>query len=225
MATISLFGNLQTTDAFAAGKKNNKPTKKKGSKNVVGKGFGSSTGPTLEEVVAGIPNRIPSNPLECECPCGVFPGKLYKDCCEPFHSKEKLPASPMDVLRTRYTAFAWRMPLYIVDTTHPECDDWRKDRVTWVKDLHRDGMFDSYDFVNLEMGDQEISEDNDKEGFLEFKVNLRANESMGDEVKGQEIVVNERSKFICAGNPASWLYAGGDVTSDVAGLEDVILNQ
>lgn len=108
MATISLFGNrnLQTTDAFAAGKKNNKPKKKKGSKNVVGKGFGSSAGPTLEEVVAGIPNRIPSNPLECECPCGVFPGKLYKDCCEPFHSKEKLPASPMDVLRTRYTAFA-----------------------------------------------------------------------------------------------------------------------
>jgi SEC-C motif-containing protein len=117
------------------------------------------------------------------------------------------------------------MPLYVVDTTHPECDDFRKDKVAWVKDLNRDGMFDSYDFLSLEAGSQEISEDNDKEGFLEFKVNLRANESMGGEIKGQEIVVRERSRFLCVGEPASWLYAGGDVTSDIAGLEDVVLNK
>jgi len=87
-------------DAFAAGKKG-----KKGSKTVIGKGFGSvPTQPTLEEVVAKFPNRIPNNAEECECPCGS--GKVYKNCCGPFHKKEKYPGSPIDVLRSRYTAFA-----------------------------------------------------------------------------------------------------------------------
>ena len=89
---------IESADAFAAGRKG-----KKGA--VIGKGFGAiPTQPTLEEVVAKFPNRIPNNAEECECPCGS--GKVYKNCCGPFHKKEKYPGSPIDVLRTRYTAFA-----------------------------------------------------------------------------------------------------------------------
>jgi len=104
------------------------------------------------------------------------------------------------------------------------CSDYEKDKMAWVKDLSRDGMFDSYEFVGLDAEPQEISEDNDKEGFINFKVNLRANENLGDEVEGQEIVVREKSRFLCSGEPASWSYAGGDVSSEVAGLEGVKLN-
>ena len=85
-------------------------------------------------------------------------------------------------------------------------------------------MFDSYDFINLEAGAQEISADNDKEGFIDFRVNLRANANLGNHIEGQEIVVREKSRFLCSGDPASWTYAGGEVTSDIAGLEDVVLN-
>jgi len=89
---------IESADAFAAGRKG-----KKGA--VIGKGFGTvPTQPTLEEVVAKFPNRIPKNAEECECPCGS--GKVYKNCCGPFHKKEKYPGSPIDVLRSRYTAFA-----------------------------------------------------------------------------------------------------------------------
>ena len=105
--SLLLLNNLPSIEAFAAGKKN-RGKGKKGSKNVVGRGFGSSTQPSLEEVVAKFPNRMPPNALECECPCGTYAGKLYKDCCAPFHNKEKLPSSPLDVLRTRYTAFVVR---------------------------------------------------------------------------------------------------------------------
>jgi hypothetical protein len=91
---------LRMVDAFAAGNKG-----KKGNKTVVGKGFGiSSKQPSLEEVVAKFPNRIPDNAEECECPCGS--DKVYRRCCGPFHKKEKLPSSPIDVLRSRYSAFA-----------------------------------------------------------------------------------------------------------------------
>jgi len=205
---------LPAVDSFAAGRK--------GGKKNVGRGFGlTPKQPSLEEVVAKFPVRVPANAPECKCPCGS--GKVYMNCCEPFHQKEKLPGSPLDVLRSRYTAFVWRLPLYILDTTHHVCTDFRTDKVAWVKDLNRDGMFDSYDFINLEAGPQEISEDNDKEGFIEFKVTLRANSKIG-EVEGQMIVVREKSRFLCSGDPASWLYADGTVTSDVAGLEDVVLN-
>jgi SEC-C motif-containing protein len=110
------------------------------------------------------------------------------------------------------------MPLYIIDTTHPECSDFRKDKIGWLKDLNRDGMFDSYDFMGLEPGPQEISEDDDKEGFIEFRVRLR------DRIQRQDIVIREKSRFLCSGDPPSWLYAGGTVTSEVKGLEDIVLN-
>ena len=42
--------------------------------------------------------------------------------------------------------------------------------MAWAKELSRDGMFDSYEFVSLDAEPQEISEDNDKEGFVNFKV-------------------------------------------------------
>jgi len=113
--------------------------------------------------------------------------------------------------------------LYIIDTTHSTSRDYMKDKVSWAKELNRNGMFDSYDFISLQVGEEEFSLDNDDEGFLEFKVNLKANKKSGDHIEGQEIVVKERSRFLRTKN-GGWKYAGGDVTSDVAGLEDAILN-
>mmetsp|Transcript_13970 Transcript_13970/g.20459 ORF Transcript_13970/g.20459 Transcript_13970/m.20459 type:complete len:235 (-) Transcript_13970:767-1471(-) len=221
--SLTLVQSLPVTPTFAASKKGGKNKRK----NVVGKGFGAApAAPDLQEVVAKFPTRVPEQAQQCECPCAWTPGKLYKDCCEPFHLKEKEPESPVEVLRSRYSAFAWRMPLYILETTHPECRDYRKDKVAWIKDLNRDGMFDSYDFCKLEASPQEFSEINPNEGFIRFKVTLRANESSGSHIEGQEIVIQEKSRFLNVGGDGKvcWKYAGGEVTSEVAGLEDAILN-
>lgn len=209
------------SSGFAASKKSGK----KGPKIVLsGNGFAapSQNLKNLEEIVKKFPSRVPPNPEECNCPCGT--GLLYKHCCQPFHVKDKIPDTPLDVLRSRYTAFCWRMIPYVMETTHPTCRDFRKDKVLWAKDLNRDGMFDSYDFVSLNAGEVEISEDNPNEGYIEFKVNLRAN-SNGSHLEGQEITVCERSKFLFDGNPPRWRYASGEVRSDVKGLEDVQLNK
>lgn len=90
------FLGINVVDSLAAGKKGKKAS-------VVGKGFGPKQ-PSLQEIVDKFPNRIPANAEECDCPCSS--GKKYVDCCSVFHRKEKLPGSPMDVLRSRYTAFA-----------------------------------------------------------------------------------------------------------------------
>ncbi len=215
--------SLLPITAFASSPKKGSKTNKK-TTNVVGTGgFGKSNQPKLEELE--FPDRIPPNASDTPCPCGstALP-LLYKDCCSPFHSGEKLPQSPLEVLKTRYTAFAWRIPQYVIETTHPVCKDFRKDKLKWARDLNRSGMFDSYDFVKLDVvGEETFNPDNDGEGFIEFKVNLKANKNSGEHIEGQDIVVQEKSRFLRTSD-GGWKYAGGDVTSNVAGLEGIKLN-
>jgi uncharacterized protein YchJ len=136
-----------------------------------------------------------------------------------------------DVLRSRYTAFAWRMIEYVMATTHESCRDYKEDRVSWATDMNRNGMFDSFDFVDLSVGEEENDELDDKNaGFVEFKVRFRAKEesSRGDGnniVAGRETVISERSRFLRNPVDGSWSYASGDVRSDVAGLESATLNK
>ena len=185
------------------------------------KGFGVPP-PKLEYVLSTFKSRMPEDADAQECCCGS--GKVYADCCGPFHRGDKSCLTMTDVLRSRYTAFSWRNIKYILDTTHETCRDWREDNVAWAKDMDKGGMFDSFEFVNLSAGPEEMSEDDENEGYVEFKVTLRAKEDKNDEVAGQETVISERSRFIRNPDDGSWSYASGDVKADVAGLEEVLLN-
>jgi len=111
-----------------------------------------------------------------------------------------------------------------MDTTHESCRDYRDDRVAWARDLDRGGMFDSFEFVRLSAGPEEINEDDGNEGFVEFEVTLRAKEDEDNPVAGQETLISERSRFLRNPKDGSWSYASGDVRSNVAGLEDTTLN-
>lgn len=53
---------------------------------------------------------------ERPCPCGS--GNSYHACCEPFHLG-RLPESALKLMRSRYSAYARRLPEYIISTTHP----------------------------------------------------------------------------------------------------------
>ena len=234
--------NTSNTALFASKKKKKKKknnTSSGGGVGVIGaSGFGQSTQPKLQDLE--FPTRIPPNPLEQPCPCGILgPTTTYQECCHPLHNKDILPQSPMDVLKSRYTAFVWRMIPYVIETTHPSSRDYIKDQVKWARDLNRSGMFDSYDFIGLDAGEEEYTTNDDsnsssdddgknedkKEGFIEFKVNLRANQNCEEFIEGQEIVVQERSRFLrSSSKDGGWKYAGGDVTSNVAGLEGAKLN-
>ena len=49
------------------------------------------------------------------CPC--HSGLDYQKCCEPFHL-DKAPDSPLELMRSRYSAYALCLVDYIVKTTH-----------------------------------------------------------------------------------------------------------
>jgi SEC-C motif-containing protein len=128
-------------------------------------------------------------------------------------------------LQSRFSAFAYRLPGYIIETTHETCRDFQEDKIAWAKDLNKQGMFDSYDFVELMAGEEEsgsTSTTDEEEAFVDFRVRLRANAKTGKYMEGEEMVIMERSRFLK--DETGWKYAGGDVRTDVAGIEDVVLN-
>lgn len=110
-------------------------------------------------------------------------------------------------------------------TTHESCRDFRVDRVAWANDLSRKGMFDGFEFVNLSiLGEEEMDEDNENKGYIEFQVTFKARDDGNNSIAGRETVIVERSTFLRNPIDGTWSYASGEVRSDVAGLEDATLN-
>ena len=51
------------------------------------------------------------------CPC--CSGKLYEDCCKPYHTKEKNAPTAEALMRSRFAAFAIPNGAYLYNTTLP----------------------------------------------------------------------------------------------------------
>lgn len=185
-----------------------------------GKGFGPKR-PSLAEVVASIKTRLPAEAATSFlCACGS--GDTYAACCEPYHSGASVVSTAERLVRARYSAFTYRLPAYVVNTTHPLNRDYNADPVQAVQTLDRQGMFDSFEFVNLDIVRAE--EASSAEHFVSFTVTLRASRDDGQIAQGQELRVSERSRFLPTSDGASWLYASGEVRALVDGLEDAVLN-
>ena len=178
---LAYLRNVQKAVALAANKKKGRGTKRSSTAST-NRGFGKPP-PTLDETLAGFKTRRPANAEEQPCPCGVN-GETFGDCCAPYLRQDKLPMSPTRVLQSRYTAFCWRDVSHIIRTTHPSCRDYQEDKIAWAKELNKNGMFDSFEFVGLKiLGEEEHK--SDTEAFVEFEVKLKANQRTGSMLKGQ----------------------------------------
>lgn len=242
---------ITCVEALAAAKNKRRGRKASGG----GKGNGGFGGfgappPTLDDFLATVKKtRRPSDAAAVPCPCGASKDvddqsvrKTYAECCAPLHDGGGC-TTPLQVLQSRYVAFAYRNIGHVIRTTHEKCRDYREDTVAWAKDLDKAGMFDSFEFVGLEVQDDDDDDDDkteeevvklkdDNEAFLEFQVRLKGrsreegptrSRSLSS-IEGEETVVSERSRFLRDPETGTWKYAGGDVRSTVQGLEDTSLN-
>jgi SEC-C motif domain protein len=228
--------NRKSSSIGAGSSSNNdkKKKKKKGTTIASGNGFGIAP-PTYDEVIRTFKTRIPPNANELPCPCGSTiteesgqqqqQRRLYNECCGPLHRGEQTCQTMTDVLKSRYSAFSWRMIDHIIRTTHSTNRDYQEDPIAWAKNLNRNGMFDSYEFIKLQAGIEEFSDNNNsEEGFIEFQVTLKDKGDKDLRLRGKETVVKERSRFLRNPIDGVWSYASGQVRTDVAGLEDTLLN-
>jgi SEC-C motif-containing protein len=223
---------LPCSEAFAAkNKRKGGGNKNKGPQKGGFGGFGTPP-PTLEEVLSKVKiSRLPEDADSKPCPCGIG-GKNFGNCCGPIHLETEDCKTPLQVLQSRYAAFCYRNIGHVIRTTHEDCRDYEDDKVSWAKDLDKEGMFDSFEFVGLEVDRLSDEKDTENEAFLDFKVRLRgrsAEDTPGRarsaaSIEGEETVISERSRFLRDPDSGTWKYAGGDVRSTVEGLEDTTLN-
>ena len=52
------------------------------------------------------------------CPCKSR--ETYFDCCMPFHHGKEKPKTAEQLMRSRYSAYFFRLTDYLVNTTHPD---------------------------------------------------------------------------------------------------------
>lgn len=155
-------------------------------------------------------NRYPVN-ADIDCPCGS--GASYKTCCRPYHLDERQPESPERCLRTRYTAYVYRLIEYIIRTTHEKHPDYKDDKLAWARLLNLD-MFDTWELRGLEVGESEDASSDDEQ-FLHFKVKLKESDDDDDVAERYQDLrtMAERAHFLKT-REGNWLYASGESRVD-----------
>ena len=114
------------------------------------------------------------------CPCGS--GKKYKKCCEVFHKGKKKPKTALELMKSRYSAYAMHQVKYIIKTTAKKYRDTLNEEE--IK------LFCNSDFKKLEI--LSFSED-----IVEFKAYI------------DNYILYEKSKFIKEN--FEWKYLEGEV--------------
>ena len=66
------------------------------------------------------------------CPCGSQ--NAYEDCCKRFHDG-LLPDNALQLMRSRYAAYALNLPDYIIKTTHPASPQYCDNHRPWKKKI------------------------------------------------------------------------------------------
>lgn len=126
------------------------------------------------------------------CPCGSQ--KKYKKCCKPFHDNITLPKTALELMKSRYCAYALEKSEYIILTTHKDNVDFQSDIKSWNNDI--------LDFCkNTKFEKLEILEfiDSIEESFVTFKATLLQH--------NKDASFCEKSRFLKI--DGKWLYVDG----------------
>lgn len=123
-----------------------------------------------------------------KCPCGSK--EKYKKCCQVFH-KGKIASNALELMKSRYSAYACGDIKYIINTTHKENSDYTNDFDQWAKEIEI--FCKKTDFIKLEILEYTLKE---RESFVKFKAHL--------EIDGEDQSFVELSRFVKVDN--RWYY-------------------
>ena len=68
--------------------------------------------------MSDIPENPPRTRAESLCPCKSQ--ECYYICCMPYHKGKAKPGTAERLMRSRYSAYFFRLVDYLVETTHPD---------------------------------------------------------------------------------------------------------
>lgn len=126
------------------------------------------------------------------CPCGrPLP---YDQCCGRFHHQKALPETAEELMRSRYSAFAWGLADYLLATLHP--GRHRADERSALEQSFRDTHWEGLTVLNCTEGGP-----HDTQGTVEFIARFGSGQQRGQ--------IHERSRF--TRETQQWLYVDGDM--------------
>lgn len=132
----------------------------------------------------------------CRC-CSEMP---YEHCCEPFH-KGMPPQNALQLMRSRYSAYALNFPDYIIATTHPASPQYSDNRFSWKRSISQFSRNTTFDKL-------EILDFNENSSLA--TVTFTAYMTQG----GQDATLTERSYFEKIGD--RWMYLNGQLAKGYA---------
>ena len=127
------------------------------------------------------------------CPCGSL--IKYKKCCKPFHEDIKTPINALELMKSRYCAYAIEKSEYIILTTHQNNRDFNTDTKVWnndILDFSRNTKFEKLEILEFI--------DGQTESFVTFKANITQNK--------QDVSFIEKSRFVKENG--KWQYIDGE---------------
>ena len=131
--------------------------------------------------------------IEDPCPC--CSAESYKACCRRFH-EGRLPENALQLMRSRYSAYALDIPDYIIATTHPANPHYSENRDAWKEDISQFSRSSS--FRKLEILDF-------KEKGTLATVTFTAHIFQGS----RDVTFTEKSSFEKVNG--RWLYQSGEI--------------
>lgn len=127
------------------------------------------------------------------CPCS---SKLpYQQCCQPYHKGKHAP-NALNLMRSRYAAYALGLADYIITTTHPKNPARKASLPLWRRELLAFSRGTKFKGLSI----LEFS-DGESEAFVSFTAYL--------EQAGKDASFSERSRFLK--EKGKWLYESGNV--------------
>ncbi|WP_395307719.1 YchJ family metal-binding protein [Mycobacterium sp. AMU20-3851] len=128
------------------------------------------------------------------CPCGT--GRAYADCCGPLHDGTSRAGTAVELMRSRFSAFACGHADYLIHSWHPD---------TRPAELDLD---DTITWRRLQIVDTEAGGPADVTGIVEFRAQYVQD--------GRRHILHERSRFRRV-RDGSWRYLDGDVEGGLGG--------
>jgi SEC-C motif domain protein len=131
-------------------------------------------------------------PLPRDCPCTS--GRLYRDCCGPFHRGEREAPDAEALMRSRFAAFALKDAAYLVRTLHPDHEDRQRPEAELLRAI-KDAA-GSCRYMGLDILDKRPP---DEDGIAEVLFLARVFQ------KGRDLSFVERSAFARDGEGIRYL--------------------
>jgi SEC-C motif domain protein len=128
-------------------------------------------------------------------PCPCCSGKNYAECCQPFHEGLQ-PVHAVELMRSRYSAYALGLADYIIDTTAPFNPMYSSKKARWRKEIA--SFFKETKFRKLDILSFEEDEERATVVFTAYITQ-----------KGKDATFTEQSLFQKI--DSRWLYTSGKV--------------